>query len=164
MATLHFLVGPVGAGKSTFARHRCARSPALFVDVDAWMVRLFGADPRPAENVVAWYLERRARVRELAWDLASEAAGTGTNVYLELGLVTTAERDSWFDRARAADLAFTVTLVDAPRELRRDRVAQRNTAGAPNTQVVPPAFFEAASDAWEPVDDGERRRWEITDA
>ena len=75
-----------------------------------------------------------------------------------------AERDLWFERARAADLTFTVTLVDAPRDLRRDRVAQRNTAGAPHTQVVPPAFFDAASDAWEPVDEDERRRWGITDA
>jgi predicted kinase len=164
VATIHFLVGPVGAGKSTFARRRCARSAALFVDVDTWMVRLFGADPRPAENVMAWYLERRARVRELAWDVAVEAVAAAADVYLELGLVTAVERATWFEKAQAADLAFTVTLLDAPREVRRERVAQRNVAGAPHTQVVPTAFFEAASDAWQPVDEDERRRWGITDA
>ena len=55
--TLHLLIGPVGAGKSTYARERIARSPALFLDLDAWMVRLFGADPRHSEGVMAWFLE-----------------------------------------------------------------------------------------------------------
>lgn len=164
MARLHFLIGPVGAGKTTFARQRAAGSPALLLDVDAWMVRLFGADPRPAENVMGWYLERRERVRALAWDVATEAVHAGTDAYLELGLVTAAEREAWFDKARAADLAMTVTLLDAPRDLRRRRVAERNTAGALHTQIVPAPFFEAASDAWQPVGDDERARWNITDA
>jgi predicted kinase len=161
MAAIHFLIGPVGAGKSTFARQRCAQTPTLFLDVDSWMVRLFGEDARPAENVLAWYVERRDRVRELAWDIACEAVSVGTDVYLELGLVTATEREAWFDKA--ADRAMTVTLLDQPREVRRARVAHRNTAGAPHTQIVPPAFFEAASDAWEPVTDAERTRWRIVD-
>lgn len=163
MAVIHFLVGPVGAGKSTFARQRCACSPAVFVDADTWMVRLFGADARPAENVLAWYLERRDRVRGLAWDIACEAVNVGTDVYLELGLVTVAEREVWFDKALAAGLELTITLLDSPRDVRRARVAQRNTVRAPYIQIVPPAFFEAASDAWEPITNGERTRWGIVD-
>lgn len=164
MATLHFLIGPVGAGKSTYARRQCARAPALFLDVDTLMVRLYGADPRPAEGVLGWYLERRDRVRELVWDLALEAVEAGTSVHLELGLVTAAERHTWLERARGRDLAITVTLLDAPREVRRARVAQRNLDPAPHTQQVPPAFFEAASDVWEPVTPEERERWSIVDA
>lgn len=164
MAQLHFLVGPVGAGKSTFARQRCARAPALFLDVDPWMVRLFGADPRPAEDVISWYVERRERVREILWETACEAVQTGLDVYLELGLVSALERAAAFERARGAELEMTITLLDAPREVRRERVAQRNLRGAPHTQIVPPAFFEAASDRWEAVSAEERRRWGIVDA
>jgi adenylate kinase family enzyme len=37
--SLHLIVGPVGAGKSTFARGLMTRQNATFLDLDAWMVR-----------------------------------------------------------------------------------------------------------------------------
>jgi predicted kinase len=162
--TLHLLIGPVGAGKTTYARRRCATSPALFLDLDEWMVRLFGDDPRPPEGVIAWYLARRERCRVLIWELTKEALACGVDVVLEIGLVGAAERASFYDQARAASIELKVHLVDAPRDVRRDRVAARNAAGAPFTQIVPPAFFEAASDAWEPPSAAERAAWNIIDA
>lgn len=162
MATLSFLVGPVGAGKSTLARQRAARSPSLFLDVDTWMVRLYGGDARPAANVVAWYVERRERVRELIWTVAADALAAGVSVQLELGLVTAAEREAWF--ARAVDVDVEITVVDAPRDVRRERVARRNLSASSDVQRVPPAFFEAASDAWQPISDDERARWRVVDA
>lgn len=163
-ALLHFLIGPVGAGKSTYAKRRCAREPALLLDVDTWMVRLFGGDARPSQDVLAWYLERRERVRGLVWDTALAAIAAGAVTYLELGLVTARERAHWFERAQACGLGATITLLDAPREVRRARVAQRNLEESPDVQKVPAAFFEAASDAWEDVTTTERARWRIGDA
>jgi predicted kinase len=161
--TLHVLIGPVGAGKSTYARQRIARSPAVFLDLDAWMVRLFGADPRPPEGVMAWYLERRERCRALLWDVAVDVLASGTDVFLEIGLLGSAEREAFYEKARAADVELLVYLLDAPRATRRERVAQRNKAAKPFTQVVPPEFFERASDAWEPPSESERATWGILD-
>lgn len=160
---VHLLIGPVGAGKTTYARHLCARSPALFLDLDAWMVRLYGDDARPAENVMAWYVERRDRCRALIWDLASRALDCGTDVLLEYGLVAAHEREAFYGQVSAEGVDLRISLVDAPRDVRRERVAARNRAGAPFTQIVPPAFFELASDAWEPPSESERVRWNIVD-
>ncbi len=55
-------------------------------------------------------------------------------------------------------------MVDAPRDVRRQRVLARNAAAGSLTQVVPEAFFERASDAWEPVTEAERADWPIADA
>ena len=49
--------------------------------------------------------------------------------------------------------------MDAPIELRRERVMARNAAGGEGVQVVPPEFFELASRAWEPPTQAERARW-----
>lgn len=155
--SLHLIVGPVGAGKSTFARNTAARRNAIFLDLDAWMVRLYGKDVRPSENVVAWYLERRDRVRELLWDTTLEVVATGTDVLLEIGLVSLAERDAIYAKARDEDLALTVYWVDAPRDVRRERVLKRNASAGEHTQVVPMEFFERASDAWEPPSNAERQ-------
>ena len=91
-AMIHFLIGPVGEGKSTFGRALIRHSPAVSLDLDAWMVRLFGADPRPEANVPDWYLERRQRCRDLIWHLTAEMLHAGSDVILELGLVQHAER------------------------------------------------------------------------
>jgi len=164
MSELHLLIGPVGSGKSTWARRRSAQSPALFLDVDQWMVRLYGDDERPPTGVMEWYVARRERVRSLIWDTARQVTGAGGDVILELGLVTEAERMAAYRTASLVDVDVRIRLLDAPRSLRRERVAQRNQEGGPFTQVVPPPFFEAASDAWEPVTEAERAEWGIVDA
>lgn len=155
--SLHLIIGPVGAGKSTFARAVAARKSALFLDLDAWMVRLYGQDVRPSENVVGWYLERRERVRGLLWDTTRDVIAAGTDVVLELGLVASAERESFYARVRDEDLALTVYCVDAPRDIRRERVLMRNASGGEHLQIVPMEIFERASDAWEPPSHVERQ-------
>lgn len=161
---LHLLIGPVGAGKTTYAQRRVASAASVFLDVDTWMVRLFGADPRPPQDVLAWYLERRERCRGLIWDTALSVLDAGRDVWLELGLVLAAEREGFYERARAAELGLVVHLLDAPREVRWERVLNRNQSPGPFTQVVPPEIFERASDAWEPPSELERTRWSIVDA
>jgi predicted kinase len=161
--TLHVLIGPVGAGKTTYAQRQCAQSSAVLLDLDTWMVRLYGDDKRPADDVLRWYLERRERCRALLWDLALSVLASGTDVYLELGLLSVSERANCYEQARARDLTVRVWVVDAPRDVRRTRVQQRNQNPKPYTQIVPAEFFEKASDAWEPPDDVERAAWNLAD-
>ncbi|MBL8627571.1 MAG: ATP-binding protein [Myxococcales bacterium] len=154
---LHLIIGPVGAGKSTFARALVARRPALLLVLDDWMARLFGADPRPTTDRVGWYLERRDRCLAQVWEVARGACAAGCDVVLEPGLVRRAERAALYEQIEDAGLALTVTLIDAPRDERRARVMRRNEErGATFAQVVPLEFFELASDHWEPPDDDER--------
>lgn len=158
------LIGPVGAGKTTAGRRLAARQPAVFLNLDPWMVRLYGDDVRPATDVMSWYLERRARCAGGLWTLATEIAWVGSDVVLELGLVRAAERVATYEKARLEGLPLTIRLVDAPRDVRRRRVAQRNVEGGSFTQAVPPDVFELASDAWEPPSEAERDAWGILDA
>ena len=162
-STLHLLIGPVGAGKSTYGQRRALETRGVFLDLDSWMVRLFGADPRPAEDVIAWYLERRERCRGLLWDVTLDVLRGGSDVLLEIGLVTATEREAFYARARDEELRLNVALVDAPREVRRERVLARNRAPGPFTQVVPIDFFERASDLWQPPSESERATWGIVD-
>ena len=128
----------------------------MFLDLDTWMVRLFGKDTRPEENVLAWYSERRERCRALLWDLAKEILFAGCDVFLELGLITNVEREAVYAKARDEDLRFIVYHLDAPRDVRRKRVVERNHSPDEHTQLVPSHFFELASDAWESPSSAER--------
>lgn len=162
-ATLILLIGPVGAGKSTYAQHRIARSPAVFFNLDPWMTRLFGADPRPPAGLIAWYQERRDRCRAVIWDMAQKVLECGTDAIVEIGLLSALEREAFYEQVYSSEFNLEIILIDAPRDVRRKRVQNRNESPLPDTQIVPLPFFELASDAWEPPSESERRRWAIVE-
>jgi predicted kinase len=155
MAQLRLVIGPVGAGKSTLASCLCREHGALRLTLDDWMTRLFRPD-RPAEGVMPWYVERAARCVDQIWQVSLGALAIGVDVVLEIGLIRRAEREVFYARVDDAAIGLEVYLVDAPRELRRQRVARRNRErGETFAMEVPPAFFELASDCWEPPEDHE---------
>lgn len=164
MATIHLVIGPVGAGKSTFVQRLCREHGAQPLLLDEWMAVLFRPD-RPATGLMPWYAERVQRCLDLIWTLTERMLDAGTDVVLEIGLIQRAEREHFYSRVDGAERALRVYLLDAPREVRRERVERRNRErGATFAMVVPPEIFELASDLWQPPDDAERLQREIRDA
>lgn len=152
---VHLLLGPVGAGKSTFGLRLAREQRAVHIDLDQWMARLFRPD-RPEHRVMVWYVERVQRCVEQIWSLAERILDAGTSVVLEIGLIRRSDRERFFQRVDAAGRALTVHVLDAPRDLRRARVEQRNAQrGETFSMEVPPDIFELASDLWEPLDEHE---------
>lgn len=160
--TLHLVIGPVGAGKSTWARGFAAEQGAVLLVLDDFMALLFGADERPASGRLEWYLARRDRCLELIWRLVQQLSKVKTPVVLELGLLQRQEREAWYARVDAAGLTQKVWVLDAPREVRWERVDRRNREqGETFHTVVPREFFELASDLWQPPDDVERELHDV---
>lgn len=163
MPQIHLIVGPVGAGKSTFARALCRRHAALRLTLDEWMAALFSAD-RPATGVMEWYVERTERCVDQIWRVTTSAIAAGIDVVLEIGLIQRRARERFYERVDASGVGLTIHVVDAPRELRRARVEARNQEqGETFSMVVPPAIFELASDLWEAPDDIEREGRDVRD-
>ena len=164
MSRVHLILGPVGAGKSTYGAHLSLRSRALFLNLDAWTARLYGADPRPETGRIAWYLERRDRCLGQIWAVAVDLLAFGNDVILEVGLLTRAEREVFYAQVADTDADLVVHVLDAPIEVRRARVSRRNTERGPTFSIeVPMDFFELASAVWEPPDDAERAAHDIRD-
>lgn len=161
MATIHLLLGPVGAGKSTLARGLVAERQAVFFELDAWMGQLFRPDrPEPSDpGFIAWYVERAERCVAQIWELALATLAAGPDVVLEIGLMERRQRERIYRQTQRAGVALVVHVVHAPRELRRERVLARNVEeAASGGRVVPEAIFEMASDRWEPVEAAEVER------
>ncbi len=148
---VHLVLGPVGAGKSTYARSLAAERGAVRLTLDDWMARLFRPD-RPKEGWLEWYATRAARCVEQIWSVAREVVDRGGEVVLELGLVRQGQRLEFYEQVERAQCELTLHVLDAPREVRRRRVARRNEEQGPTYHAqVPLDIFELASDAWEPV-------------
>lgn len=157
MPRILLVLGPVGSGKSTHALGLCRESPALRLTLDEWMTRLFRPD-RPPEGAAQWYVERAQRCVDQIWRVTESALAAGMDVVLEIGLIRRGDREAFYRRVDEAGVELEVHLLDAPRELRRRRVARRNLERGETFSVeVPPQFFELASDLWEPPGEDELR-------
>lgn len=161
MSPICLIEGPVGAGKSTFAAGLCEERHAVHLNLDDWMARLFRPD-RPQAGVMPWYIERKDRCIEQIWRVSDGIARAGGSVVLELGLVQRVSRLDFYARVDASAHRLQVFVLDAPREIRRERVRRRNVEkGATFSMEVPDHFFELASDLWEPPDEEEAQERQI---
>lgn len=124
-ATLNVIFGPSGAGKTTYAHAFARREQAVAFILDDWMGRLFGPDmPMPVEY--DWMVERVQRCEAQIWSCAAATIAAGTSVILDIGLLRRSDRARIREIAAAVDLPLQFHFVDAPTEVRRARVAERN--------------------------------------
>jgi predicted kinase len=155
LAKLTLLLGPVGAGKTTFGLKMAREKQAVFFNLDEWMSNLFRPD-RPAENVMEWYINRVQRCKKQIQSITEKTLANGVDVVLEIGLVRKADRDEFFSWVDERQVDLKIYIFDVDRSIRRERVLQRNKEKGPSFSMeVPVDFFEFASDAWQVVENNE---------
>jgi predicted kinase len=121
IATLHFVSGKAGAGKTTLARQIARTTPAVLICEDEWMFRL--ADP--IANLQQ-YLAAAARIRSVIGPLCVDLLKLGTSVVFDFAGNTANDRRwvrSIFEIA-AADHRLHYVVADD--DACKARVRQRN--------------------------------------
>jgi predicted kinase len=160
MAAVHFIYGPVGAGKTTYARALAAERRAAFFCLDEWMATLFMMDA-PTPLTLEWALPRTQRCEQQIWSVTQQLVAIGVDVILELGFFKREQRTLFRDLAAAAGIATEAHVLDVPREVRRERVRLRNQGSATYTVEVDDAMFDWAEGYYEPLDADELSRARI---
>jgi len=95
----------------------------------------------PTEDAAS--LERLARCNGLIWSTAEAVLAAGTSVVLDTGGMRRADRERIRQMAEAKGLSLQWHFVDAPQEVRRARVAERNAAkGETFVAEVSPEMFD----------------------
>src|SRR5918992_4301651 len=85
--TVYMLCGFIGAGKTTFARELEARTGAVRITKDEWLIRLVGNDP-----TIDGYADYDRRIVELSRDFAFQLAGKGIDDIIDEGFWAKDER------------------------------------------------------------------------
>ena len=154
-ATLNAIFGPCGAGKTTYAHAFARREKAVAFILDDWMARLFGPDmPEPLEY--EWMVERVGRCEAQIWSVAAAVMATGASVILDIGLMRRADRERVRQIAEGAGLTLVFHFVDAPVDVRRARVAERNVLRGENFAIdVPSDMFDFIEGVYEAPGPGE---------
>lgn len=154
-AQLLLVVGSTGAGKSTFARQLARQHGGVCFIIDEWMTRLYGPD-RPDDAGYDWYAPRIERCTEGIFQVASDLAGVGVPAVLEIGLTDRAARQQFCERVQRAGLRLKLYALEAPAEVRWQRVVARNHERGPTFALtVTREMFDFVESLWEAPDDAE---------
>jgi predicted kinase len=161
MPTVHLIEGPVGAGKSTFATVLASQTQGVHIALDEWFADLFSPD-RPAGDFSLWYIARKERLIDHIWRHSQRLLASGNDVILELGLIQRGPRVEFCRKLQGCGYTPVIHVLDAPADVRRERVRRRNTEkGATFSMVVPDHVFDMASGLWEAPDEIERGEFEV---
>jgi predicted kinase/8-oxo-dGTP pyrophosphatase MutT (NUDIX family) len=109
MATIHLIHGFIGFGKSTIAKQLAHELPAVVLNNDEFMVKLYGRNP--SADVFRDYYNR---IDDLIWTLAEKIIRAGTDVIIDYGFWRRDSRAAAYARAReiTEDVVFHSILCD----------------------------------------------------
>lgn len=155
MPTLHLIAGPVGGGKTTLALALVKQTRGVHFSIDEWMATLFMPDA-PQPITYPWAIERVHRCEAAMIKLWPRLFALDIHVIADLGFYRRAHRDRIRAIGRELGVDVRTHLADAPLEVRRERVRERNRGSATFTVEVSDQMFDAGNAMWEPLGDDER--------
>lgn len=158
MGNVHLILGPQGAGKSTYARRLAQQEQAVRFSIDEWMQQLYGPDaPRPLS--LPWVMARVGRCEAMIWSTASQICAGRASVVLDLGFTKHASRTRFRGLAESTGAEVRLHVLQAPHALRQARVINRNIAkGETYSFEVTPAMFDFMEKEFEPPTEEELER------
>lgn len=130
MARLILVCGPTGAGKTTYSLSLSNEIEAIRFSIDPWMNTLFVEDMTSLDY--EWMIERVYRCYEQIWEVSEQILAINGNVVLDLGFTTKAQRAMFSDRAKNMKINTEIHYLDAPADIRRQRVEKRNIEKDPS--------------------------------
>ncbi len=154
---LHLVIGSTGAGKSTYSLRLAEELGAVRFVIDEWMQALYG-DDCPVDAGHDWYMPRIRRCTRQILNVALQLASRGSSSVLEIGLTQRRARQEFYRQVDQAGLGLRLHVIEAPREVRWQRVQSRNRErGTTFALEVTRDMFDFVETMWEPPDEVECR-------
>jgi predicted kinase len=148
--TVYLLCGFIGAGKTTFARELEARTGAMRITKDEWLIRLIGNDP-----TIDGYADWDHRVVALSRDVAFRLVAKGIDVILDEGFWAKEERAAMRRRIEATGADAVLYYLDTPIDTIRERVARRSADPPTDAFRISGALLDAYLPHWQPPSEDE---------
>lgn len=145
-ATLHFLCGKAGAGKSTVAKRLAREHEGVLISEDVWLVRLYGQEMKTFED----YQRYAQRLKTVVGPLAIDLLASGRSVVLDFPANTRTSR-AWFRSVfEQAGVPHVLHLLDTPEQTCLARIAERNVARPEGSHHLTEEQFVQISSHFQP--------------
>nr|WP_299432086.1 ATP-binding protein [uncultured Maribacter sp.] len=123
---IHLIVGNTGSGKTTYSNSLKTKNNGIIFSIDTWNNTLFLADKKETDGL-GWFLERIERVEKMICNLIEQLEASGVDSILDLGLSKLEHREKFRTFAALKGFKTTTHFLDISKEIRLQRVLQRNT-------------------------------------
>jgi predicted kinase len=147
------LCGPVGSGKSSFARALVKGVGAVHLSLDEWMIRLFGRELQRAEHQA-----KLGACYALLIDHAATLALSGVTVVLDGGFWHRRLRDGARSKLEARGVEYSLCVFELPDEERWARLERRNAALGEFDYEITREMFDFFATCYEPPEPDESFR------
>lgn len=150
IGTIHIIHGYIAFGKTTLAKKLAHDLPAVYLNADEWIAKLYGHDiPEPEFNA------RVNIVLGFIWEFAAQIISTGTDVIMDIG--------PWSKQMRrdVANIAYKITpnvifhTIILDPAIARNRLIERNKNQENLLDVTSPEYFDNNLQFYEPISDDE---------
>lgn len=122
MATLYFICGFIGSGKTTYSKKLAETAPAFRFSIDEWMIPLFGEHMEREE-----FDARLLTLQTLFQQSALQMLNLGVSVIFDFGYWTQHKREEAIQWAREHDITYEMHYLDVPFDECCKRAARRNS-------------------------------------
>jgi predicted kinase len=143
--TVYLLCGFIGAGKTTFAMKLEARTGAVRITKDEWLVTLIGHDP-----TIDGYADYDQRVVNLSREVAFRFVEKGIDVILDEGFWSRKERTEMRGTIEAMGARPVLIYLDTPIDSIRKRVERRDANPPRDSLRIGDALLDYYLTFWEP--------------
>ena len=148
-ATIHLMHGFIGFGKTTIAKRLALELPAVRLNNDEFMERLYGRD-LPEEL----FRKNYDRIDGVIWDLAEQIAKAGVDVIIDLGAWSREGRKVQFERAKKITDNVVFHNVICDMEVAKQRAIAR-TKSDDKIIFINEDVFETLRSRYEPISEDE---------
>ena len=149
MATIHIVHGFIAFGKTTLAKKLADELPAVHLDADYWIAKLYGKDLPESEFDV-----KAGIVVGFLWEIAAEIIKAGADVVMDIGPWSKQMRSQVAQVAKQItdNVVFHTIILDP--KIARERLAKRNAENQ-GLNVTTLDFFDKHLPLYEPISDDE---------
>ena len=123
---IHLILGNTGSGKTTYSNKLKGQTKGVIFSIDKWNNTLFMPDKTDSDGL-EWFLERIERSENIIQDLIKQLEFSDTDSILDLGLSKFEHRQKFREFAKKNGFETKLHFLDIPKEIRLQRVMQRNT-------------------------------------
>lgn len=158
MPTVYLLCGLPTSGKTTLAKKLSEEKRAVRFTLDERMLSQYDLTIFDEE-----YGHRALEEKQKIWLEAQEHLSQGVDVVLDWSLWSREARAEWVEKIRAAGHDYRLYYLNAPLQMLRDRLANRNSSGTRSVHVIPLEEFDRFAPIFEPPSDEEPIDFEEVD-
>jgi len=150
---IHLVCGPIGAGKTTYARALSEKEGAICFSEDEWLSKLFVPDApegllsESMQVVGAWASEKYQRCRGQIWIISQQLLSQNVSIVLDGAAANKEQRDVIRKKAFEHNVEFQLHYVTSDSETRENRVFKRNKEQGDtfSLEVTPDMFSHTES-------------------